>query len=68
MKVSDLNSDQLIQLKQRYFIEQHGEPPTLQELIEIDDIVSDGEIMEEFADCEFHEDDFFWREDGENDE
>lgn len=59
MKVSDLNYDQLQELKVRYFREQYGEEPSMGEIMEIDDIVSDSEILGEYADCEFSEDDFF---------
>ena len=59
MKVSDLNNEQIQELKVRYFREQYGEEPSMGEIMEIDDIVSDSEILGEFADCEFSEDDFF---------
>ena len=51
MSVKDLTREQLIELKQRYY--------TDGELADIDNLVSDNEIFEEYGDITFVEEDFF---------
>lgn len=62
MKVTELNREQLIQLKQRYLIDQaenHGRIwPSWGELALVDNQVSDETIMKEFEGTEFVEEDF----------
>ena len=62
MKVSELNREELLELKQRYFTETgdfEDGSPSYEELAEIDFIVDDDEIYEEYADVDFVKDDFF---------
>ena len=59
MKVYDLNRDQLIELKQHYYIDHIDENPSYGELAEIDDLVSDEEVYKEYAGTDFVVDDFF---------
>ncbi len=58
MKVQELNRVQLEELKQRYYTEKN-ENVSYGELADIDNIVSDKEIFEEYEGVEFTEDDFF---------
>ena len=51
MSVKDLTREQLIELKQRYY--------TDGELADIDNLVSDNEIFEEYGHITFVEEDFF---------
>ena len=62
MKVTELNREELLELKQRYYAETgdfEDGAPSYEELAEIDFIVDDDEIYEEYADVEFSKDDFF---------
>ena len=62
MKVTELNKDELLELKQRYYAETGSFPdgsPSYEELAEIDEIVDDEEIYEEYAGVDFVKDDFF---------
>ncbi len=62
MLVTELNREQLTELKQRYYSEKmdaKGEGVSYGELFEIDDLVSDNEIFEEYEGVDFHNDDFF---------
>ena len=62
MKVTELNREQLEELKQNYLTrknEENGEGTSYGELADADRLVSDEEIFNEYADTEFTEDDFF---------
>ncbi len=58
MKVNELNKNQLEELKERYYTERN-ENVSYGELANIDNLVSDKEIFEEYKDVYFVEDDFF---------
>jgi hypothetical protein len=58
MKVTELNREQLTELKQRYYTEKN-ESVSYGELADIDSIVTDNEIFEEYNGIEFTEEDFF---------
>lgn len=57
MKVTELNRDQLIQLKQSYLTEKQ-DSVSWGELAEADELVTDDEIFKEYAGINFVEDDF----------
>ena len=57
MSVKDLTREQLIELKQRYYTERN-ENVSYGELADIDNLVSDNEIFEEYGDITFVEEDF----------
>ena len=57
MSVKDLTREQLIELKQRYYIERN-ENVSYGELADIDNLVSDDEIFEEYGDITFVAEDF----------
>lgn len=59
MKVTELSRDQLVELKQHYLCDTSYHVYT-SELADADNIISDEEIFEEYADTEFTEDDFIW--------
>ena len=63
MKVTELTRDELIELKQRYLMEQreeaHEDEPSYGELSAIDELVTDEEVYQEYADVDFVEEDFF---------
>ena len=59
MTVRELNRGQLAQLKTDYYIQRHGEGISLDEICEIDNIVSDDEVYEHYCDVCFTVDDFF---------
>ena len=59
MTVYELNRDQLEELKQRYYMDHVNEKPSYGELAEIDNLVSDEEVYEEYAGTDFVMDDFF---------
>lgn len=59
MRVDELNREQLIQLKQRYYDEQHTEGVSYGELAAIDELVSDQDVLEAYDGVDFVEDDFF---------
>lgn len=58
MSVKDLTREQLIELKQRYYTERN-ENVSYGELADIDNLVSDNEIFEEYGHIIFVEEDFF---------
>ena len=58
MSVKDLTREQLIELKQRYYTERN-ENVSYGELADIDNLVSDNEIFEEYGHITFVEEDFF---------
>lgn len=59
MRADELNKEQLRQLKQRYYDEQHAEGVSYGELAAIDELVSDQEVIEAYDGVDFVEDDFF---------
>lgn len=71
MKVTELNREQIIQLKQRrlIFMADRGcyarylnvdyDAPSYEDMARADELVEDWEIFEEYEWCEFTEDDFF---------
>ena len=59
MTVYDLNRDQLIELKQNYYSETYNNNPSYDELADVDNLVSDQEIYDEYAGTDFVPDDFF---------
>ena len=58
MSVKELTREQLIELKQRYYIERN-ENVSYGELADIDNLVSDNEVFEEYEHITFVEKDFF---------
>ena len=58
MKLQDLNKEQIIQLKQSLYCERN-ENASYGELAEIDNLVSDEELKEEYGDTYFVDEDFF---------
>lgn len=62
MSVEELNRDQLIQLKQNMLMErmdEEGETPSWGELAEVDSIITDEEVQQEYAGTDFVTDDFW---------
>lgn len=62
MYISELNREQLIELKQSYLIQQNeetGEGTSYDELARADSIISDKVIQEVYSGINFTEDDFF---------
>ena len=59
MRADELNREQLIQPKQRYYDEKHPEGVSYGELAAIDELVSDKEVIEVYGGVDFVEDDFF---------
>lgn len=62
MSVEELNCDQLIQVKQFMLMERmdaEGETPSWGELAEVDSLITDEEVQEEYAATEFVTDDFW---------
>lgn len=57
MELKDLNKEQIIQLKQRLYCEKN-ENVSYGELAEIDNLVSDEELKEEYGDIYFVDEDF----------
>lgn len=57
MKVTELNRNQLIQLKQSYLTSKQ-DSVSWGELAEVDELVTDAEIFKEYAGINFVEDDF----------
>lgn len=57
MSVKELTREQLIELKQRYYTERN-ENVSYGELADIDNLVSDNEIFEEYGDITFVAEDF----------
>ena len=61
MKVTELNREQLVELKCNYICmmnDENGEGSSYGELAAADDIVSDDEIIAAYADTTFSPDDF----------
>lgn len=58
MKVKELTRSQLVELKQRYYTEKNGDV-SYGELADINNIVTDNEIFEEYQNVDFVEEDFF---------
>ena len=62
MDVKNLNREELVELKERYYtglLDRKGESPSYGELAAIDDLVDDDTIFEVYAGVDFVEDDFF---------
>lgn len=59
MDVTELNRDQLIELKLSYLEEVIGEEPSWYDLALVDDIVSDDYVFEKESGTNFVVDDFF---------
>ena len=62
MKVTELTRDELTELKTRYYsdlLDRRGETPSYGELSAIDELVTDEEVYQEYADVDFVEEDFF---------
>ena len=57
MKFKDLNREQIEQLKQRYYCDRN-ENVSYEELADINELVTDKEVEEEFGDIFFTEEDF----------
>lgn len=57
MNVLELNRDQMTQLKQHYYC-QVNKDVSWDELANINELISDAEIYEEYAYVDFSEDDF----------
>lgn len=58
MNVKELNLDQINELKQKYYMQKH-EKVSYDELANIDDYVTNEEIVEEYMGIDFVNDDFF---------
>ena len=58
MTVKELNRAQLLQLKANYYEEHHSEGVSYGELADIDNLVSDEEVVEAYDGVDFVEDDF----------
>ena len=62
MKATELNRDQISELKERIVFERNtkaGEPTYMSDLAEAENCVSDEEVFAEYADTDFTDDDFF---------
>lgn len=62
MSVHELSSEQLTELKQNYYCEmaaQEGAGVSYGELADIDELVSDEEVFQEYEGTEFSTEDFF---------
>jgi hypothetical protein len=59
MSVRDLPREALQELKERYYAEKYDQDLSYGELANIDDIVSDEEVFDEYDGTSFTEDDFF---------
>jgi len=58
MNVKELNRAQLLRLKANYYEEHHPEGVSHGELADIDNLVSDEEVVEAYDGVDFVEDDF----------
>ena len=61
MTIKELNRDQLAQVKQRYYMEKQaekGEGVSYGELMQIDELVTDAEIFNEYSGVCFSPDEF----------
>ena len=62
MTVNELTREELRELKSRHYTEKldsRGESPSYAELANIDNLITDAEIMAEYAGVNFVKDDFF---------
>lgn len=62
MNVRELSRDELLELKSRYYTErldQNGEIPSYGELANVDTLVTDEEVYEEYDGIDFVKEDFF---------
>lgn len=59
MRVQELTREQLIELKQKHIIDESYHV-SMNELADADELLSDEEIFEEFADVNFVPEDFLW--------
>lgn len=62
MSVHELNQDQIEFLKREILIskfEKQGEQPSWGELVEVDSLVTDKEVLAEYSDTDFCEEDFW---------
>lgn len=62
MRVQELSKDELLELKSRHYTElldRKGESPSYGELANVETLVSDEEIYEEYDGIDFVKDDFF---------
>lgn len=63
MSIEELTDDQKLELKQRmlcdHLLGKEDRTPSWGELADVDEYISDGDLMEEFENTEFSEDDFF---------
>lgn len=62
MSVEELNRDQLVQLKQNMLMERmdaEGKTPSWGELAEVDSLITDEEVQQEYAGTDFVTDDFW---------
>lgn len=62
MNVRELTRDELTELKTRYYsdlLDKRGETPSYGELAQIDELVTDEEVYQEYADVDFVKEDFF---------
>ena len=64
MTVYELNKDELIELKQRYYI-QNNTVCSYNDLSSVDTLVKDKEIFEEYRNVTFTKEDFFCNSDSE---
>ena len=62
MRVTELNREQLTELKQSMLcdaVDEMGESPSWGDLFEADELISDERVFEEYSNTDFTEDDFF---------
>lgn len=59
MKITELSRDELLEVKQRYYTEHENQSPSYGELADIDTLVSDDAVYDEYGDIDFVKDDFF---------
>lgn len=59
MTVQELNRDEIAELKVNLYSQKHGNTISYSEINNIDELVSDEEVFEEAAGCDFSKDDFF---------
>lgn len=59
MTVRELSREQLEILKQDYFVQRHEEGISYEEMVNIDNLVSDDEVFDYYGDVWFVEEDFF---------
>lgn len=59
MKVTELTRNELLELKQWYYTDTSEKEPSYEELVNINEIISDEEIFLEYKAYDFVSDDFF---------